>query len=41
MTRSYRLTDCEWSILSPVLPNKLRGVPGSMIDVKRAGFAGG
>lgn len=25
--RRYELTDHEWSILSPLLPNKPRGVP--------------
>ncbi len=29
--RRYELTDHEWSILSPLLPNKPRGVPASMI----------
>ena len=25
--RRYELTDAEWAILSPLLPNKPRGVP--------------
>ena len=25
--RRYELTNCEWSLLKPLLPNKLRGVP--------------
>jgi transposase len=24
---SYELTDFEWSVIAPLLPNKLRGVP--------------
>jgi len=27
--RRYEITDCEWSILQPLLPNKPRGVPRS------------
>ena len=27
MRRRYELTDREWEILSPLLPNKPRGVP--------------
>ena len=23
----YELSDCEWSVIKPMLPNKLRGVP--------------
>ncbi len=26
-TRRYELTDFEWAIISPLLPNKPRGVP--------------
>ena len=26
-TRRYELTDFEWSIIEPLLPNKPRGVP--------------
>lgn len=26
-TRRYELTDVEWSIIAPLLPNKPRGVP--------------
>jgi|GEM_PF-1678568 transposase len=29
--RRYELTDHEWSILSPLLPNKPAGFLGSMI----------
>ncbi len=31
--RRYELTDHEWSILSPLLPNKPRGVP--RVDARR------
>ena len=27
--RRYELTDFEWSIIEPLLPNKPRGVPAS------------
>ncbi len=25
--RRFELTDLEWSVIEPVLPNKVRGVP--------------
>jgi transposase len=32
-SRRYELSDFEWSIIEPLLPNKPRGVPGWMIAV--------
>lgn len=32
--RRYELTDFEWSIIEPILPNKPRGVP--RVDDRRA-----
>lgn len=34
--RRYELTDREWSILSPLLPNKPLGVPRGTPTVKAA-----
>jgi transposase len=31
--RRYELSDFEWSIIQPLLPNKPRGVPRSMTAV--------
>ena len=41
--RRYELTDFEWSIIEPLLPNKPRGVPPSSYDrrVVETGFTGG
>jgi transposase len=30
-TRRYKLTDFEWTIIAPLLPDKPREWPGSMI----------
>ena len=30
----YELSDCEWSVIKPMLPNKPRGVP--RVDDRRA-----
>lgn len=36
----YDLTDFEWRIIEPLLPNKPRGVPRRTCDVVEAGFHG-
>lgn len=38
--RRYELTDFDWSIIEPLLPDKPRGVPVSVIARLSTGFTG-
>ena len=39
--RRFELTDAEWAIIEPLLPNKSRGVPRVMIEKRSTAFCGG